>query len=224
MKPILSCLLLISFLGLYTCRNDQDLVCTDENTKKVCQAAKDFFYFKKGSWWVYKEQITGATDSVWVSEDSQMRDNPSNSAKRTCHCGWGECQESQVVKFESQKYNNTTNEYIFAYEIGAHLSDAKTEVDEGHGTMDYFYQEAVRVMFDENCSPEDLDVDSHHNEKLDSIEVAGTIYREIIHSFYTSASHNPDWLIEAWYAKKFHLVKFRDSKGTWELEKCNIVQ
>src|SRR4051812_32716322 len=105
MRPLFLGLLFISLITLYTCRNDNNLVCTDKNTVKLCQAAKDFFFFKKGSWWVYKEQLTGVTDSVWVSEDSDIKENESASAKRACNCGWGKCDESLQVRFENKTYN-----------------------------------------------------------------------------------------------------------------------
>jgi hypothetical protein len=199
-------------------------VCTDENTIKVCQAARDFFYFKKGTWWVYKEQLTGATDSIWVSEDNVVVENGSNSAKRTCHCGWGKCQENIQVRFENKAHNKDSNENMYVYIIGTDLSDGITHVDEINGASEYLFVQLLRATFNEECHPISLNIDSRQNEKIDSINVLGVTYKEVIHSHYTSSSHSSDWLLEGWYAKNFHLVKFRDSKGTWELEKCNIVQ
>ena len=52
--------------------------CKDKNKKAYCEenpsqcqsvlAAKDFFLFKEGSWWVYEEETSHERDSVYVTE------------------------------------------------------------------------------------------------------------------------------------------------------------
>jgi hypothetical protein len=221
MKPLFNALLFISLLALYTCRNDEDLVCTDKNTYKIHPRALDFFFFKEGSWWVYEERTFGYRDSIWAARDQIKSVNPPNSGKRTCKCGWGHCVQEANTYFENEKFNlNTTGGFLFAYNLGVAPFDQSVEIIDDGGT--YFTSEYKRWVVKNGVITSGSD--KIQLEALDSILVNGTLYKDIIHTWYEDPGSANDWLLEAWYAKNFHLVKFRDSKGIWELQKCNIIQ
>lgn len=45
---------------------DEKTVCTAQNTVYVPKDMKDRFFFKEGSYWIYKNLATSETDSIWV--------------------------------------------------------------------------------------------------------------------------------------------------------------
>lgn len=62
---------LVLFTILFTqCRKDKSIPFCEQYPDQCVSMhrIKDHYYFKKGSWWVYQEQNTGAIDSQWVSK------------------------------------------------------------------------------------------------------------------------------------------------------------
>lgn len=68
MKTIVIILLgpLVYFIS--SCK--EDFECKNENTVPIPQFMKDFFYYKQGTWWVYKNIKTNTYDSMWLSQNS----------------------------------------------------------------------------------------------------------------------------------------------------------
>ncbi|MFN5983333.1 MAG: hypothetical protein ACK46Y_07395 [Fluviicola sp.] len=70
MKVTLSFSLLLLFLQSCKDKNNVDNSINCSTNPSECQyvkEAKDFFYFKVGSWWVYEEEISLVKDSVFVT-------------------------------------------------------------------------------------------------------------------------------------------------------------
>jgi hypothetical protein len=209
-------------LFLSTCKSEQDLVCTDQNTIKVSEPALDYFFFKEGTWWVYREINTNETDSVWVTRNSESRDNL-YQLKADCHCGKGKCTQNIRYQIEDSAHNdkNSTG-FLYGYLLGAFLAENKTDIEEVAGGS-YFFPNGVRMLYDEDLrkfvSASDFQV-----ENLDSVTLNGVVYENVLHGFYAKKSV-PDWLNEGWYAPNLNLVKYTKSDGsTWELINYHIVK
>jgi len=56
-------LLLLTFIFLIGCKKDKG---SDQTVKYLSKDLKDYAYFKKGTWWVYKEDSSQAIDSIVV--------------------------------------------------------------------------------------------------------------------------------------------------------------
>lgn len=70
--------LFLVFLSINSCCRKQECKCEDEWGQRVEDCTpkhygpyylgevKDYLYFKKGSWWVYKNSLSGETDSIYT--------------------------------------------------------------------------------------------------------------------------------------------------------------
>ncbi len=70
-KNFLSCVFIgVLLLGGCKCKDNKnpDTTCTEANTVKLPQDAIDRFFFKTGSYWIYKDSLSNLTDSFWLNE------------------------------------------------------------------------------------------------------------------------------------------------------------
>ena len=218
-KILLLCLLSIFLL---TCKkDDSDLVCTDANTIKPAKDAIDYFYFKKGTWWLYKEDSTMITDSIWISRDSIYPENYT-SLKQHCGCGTGKCSNHYLITFSNRIHNPSTGKPLNGIGIVTSFSSGEGDVLEG---SDYCYLgSGIRIAYktDKYRTPTDQGAIL---ENIDSIKVSSHVFKDIIHQYYPSQNNIPDWLHEAWYARNMYLVKYRKYDGTnWSLINYHIVK
>lgn len=217
-------LVVLIFCGFVfsTCRKEENLVCTDKNTVKIAQHAKDYFYFKEGTWWVYEEENSQIRDSIWLTDGSRHFENPWEY-KKYCHCNKGKCIEAAYLTFENAQYNGSTGiECLYRYTITAGFTEGKAGVSGGNGTK-YFNTYESRLRY-ENGLPASPTEAGGIVENLPSINIKGKEFKEIMHIYYPQEGVQ-DWLQEAWYAKNIYLVKFRlNDNTTWNLVKYNIVK
>src|SRR5690349_4750455 len=105
MKSLILSLFFASLFFNAACQSEKKKVreCTEENTIKMPKHAWDFLIFKQGSWWVYKEEKTGARDSVWVSRFVRNLDD-AEQENRACACNIDSCLEKVRLAFASTRY------------------------------------------------------------------------------------------------------------------------
>ncbi len=61
-------LFILSFLFAFTsCKKDEDTPPVVRTDVLVSSSLKDWGYFKKGSYWIYKDSIDNSLDSVYVT-------------------------------------------------------------------------------------------------------------------------------------------------------------
>ena len=220
-KKILFLSLLFALLS--TCKkSDFNLECTDANTVKSPKDALDYFYFKEGTWWLYREDSTGLTDSVWVSHSTMNSENPT-SLKRACGCGHGKCVQNILIIFENRLHNSSLGEHLNGISIGPTNFDP-TQGDVTEGSDYCFLGSGVRMSFLYSHFKSPTDQGSIL-ENLDSIKVAGHFFKNIIHQYYPNQNNIPDWLHESWYARGIYLIKYKKYDGTnWSLIDYHIVK
>jgi hypothetical protein len=57
-------------ISLVTSSCKEKFECSTSNNVPVPQIMKDYFYYKEGNWWVYKNVKNNAIDSMWVWQSS----------------------------------------------------------------------------------------------------------------------------------------------------------
>ncbi len=70
MNRIISSLLLILCAYLIVSCSKSNFECSSANTVNIPQVMKDYFYYKEGSWWVYKNIKNNTYDSMWVFQST----------------------------------------------------------------------------------------------------------------------------------------------------------
>ena len=212
----------LTSLFLLTCKkDDSDLVCTDANTIRSPQEALDYFYFKKGTWWLYQEDSTGLTDSIWVSEDLRNSDNLA-SLKYHCGCGYGKCVENIIITLENRIHNSSNGTFLI--KMGPTSSLTLGNADIGEYSDFYFLASGRRLKYQNYHHTQQTD-NGAVIEDIDSLNVKGQVFKNLVHLYYPNQNNIPDWLHEAWYAKNIYLVKYRRFDGTnWSLIDYHIVK
>lgn len=218
----LFCICLLAFI-FTTCHKEENLKCTEKNTIKVIQHARDFFYFKQGSWWVYEEETTKLRDSIWVEKTAENTYVPEGGIQRTCNCGWGKCEEKLGVRFVNKNHNKTNNDRLFGYGIMSDIVEEGTAIRSSGGH--YFSLSDIRLAYDKHGNiVEPLPFDASL-ERINSMQIEGKTYEDIIRIYYQEGKGDGDWLEEGFFAKNIHLIKYRRSDSTtWNLVKYNIVK
>jgi hypothetical protein len=72
--------------------------CNKRNRVEIPQKVKDYFSFKEGTYWVYQNQKTLATDSHWVCESYLGTKEIKGNSGEKCHCFSGTCYENMEMK------------------------------------------------------------------------------------------------------------------------------
>lgn len=203
--------------------------CKESNTVKIPQHALDFFYFKVGSWWVYKCLQTGERDSVWVSEDALVADKY-KANKQDCNCGWGDCYQTAHTYFKSTKSENAGKilffDYLFAFSrIGVNENERLFEIRESFRLYSNSYP-GYKMQYDGNNKYIPASELNAEISNLKSLEILGVTHTDILKYSFPGNPNPPDWLYEAYYAKNIHLIKYRlhSDSSEWELENFNIVK
>ena len=217
-------ILFLSLVALFllTCKkDDSNLVCSDANTIKPPKDALDYFYFKEGTWWLYQEDSTGLTDSVWVSHSTMNQENLTAS-KRACNCGHGSCTQHAIVTFSNRAHNANTDKPLNGIGIRSSFTLGLSDISEG---SDFCFLGSGFRWWYKNYKAQSPTDQGAILENLDSIVVKGKIFKDIIHHYYPIQTNIPDWLHEAWYARNIYLVKYRKYDGTnWSLIDYHIVK
>ena len=215
----------------FTCHRENwgGPICKESNTIKIPQHALDYFYFKTGSWWVYKCVQTGERDSVWVSE-GELKADKYKVDKKECDCGWGKCYQVAHTYFKSSRSEKLGVllfiDYLFAFSrISKNESERLCEVRESFRLYENSYP-GYKMQYDGKNAFEPFSGLNAQVENIDQLQILGNTFSKILKYSYPNNPDPPDWIYEAWFARNIHLVKYRLHKDNtiWELEKYNIVQ
>lgn len=68
-NKLLSLFLILFTFFIVACSKDK-IECSSTNTVNIPQVMKDFFFYKEGTWWVYKNVKDNTFDSMWVRQSS----------------------------------------------------------------------------------------------------------------------------------------------------------
>ena len=222
-KNILSkliCAAMISLIAFGCNRLDTSLKCSDANTIKLPKDMLDFFYFKRGTYWVYQKDSTDQIDSVWVVDDNMGTEDP-KSAKQDCGCGQGKCYQTAGCVFnstESVKANRNMLIYKFFYSAidPQHLSSNISETY-FNGTEEYaayhYYNNDTILLPNSHCVA----------NKIHSYTNGNKIYNDCLYIKYDNTVFN--WNKEIIYSRNIGMIKYiKGDNTTWQLVRYKIVK
>jgi hypothetical protein len=180
------------------------------------------FYFKEGTYWIYKNIETGELDSMWVwsGENSISRVNPKWYTK-----GLNKCYETFSYLVKNKNYNN--NSYYSGIGVIIHPTDGFKRLDElfeitETSPLNNFrgdYRIASRGnQYETQSEAEIIIIDS-------LVSTQGNIFKDIVQLEYPNGNTN-DINSKMFYAKNIGLIKFERSsdKSIWELIRYKINQ
>ena len=95
-------LLILLVLSTYSCSKTKltNTDCTDSNTLFMPDVPKSFFAFKPGTWWVYEDLINHTFDSVWVGENTSVKQTMTTDDGNSSRCV-----EINTTRLYNKKYN-----------------------------------------------------------------------------------------------------------------------
>ena len=97
-------LLIFAVLVLFGCEKPQSPINID-----LPPAFKDWLYFKEGSYWIYRDILTGKEDSVWI--DTSYINKECYQERRS---NITECEDKMYV-FQKSTFNNILLKYVSVY-------------------------------------------------------------------------------------------------------------
>jgi len=195
-----------------------DTICTDENTIKFPQDGVDRFFFKTGSYWVYKDSIDGLLDSVWVTEATEGRMDMRKKNYKTK----GKCYEFKKIKVESNR--NSQYHINFAEQTSPYGSTYEEE---------YFYIDILlphssliytRLRYKgENIDTAEV-IENNKLSLVDSIKVLDHTFTNVLRIENPQGGIEPNAIM--YYSKYNGLVKYKEKKSghVWELLRYNTIK
>ncbi len=203
-------------------KNPTDISCDSTNTVLIPEDMKARFYFKQGTYWIYKNIDNGEIDSMWVWKGDNIISNV-NSKWYTK--GLNKCYESFSCFIQNTNYN--VNKYYSTIGISIHPQDELNRKDElfeitETSPINNFrgdFRIAIRgIKYETQTDAEILFEDSIiTNSKI--------LYKNILNLKYPLTNTN-DIYSNMYYAKNIGLVKFvrSNDNSTWELIRYKINQ
>jgi hypothetical protein len=224
MKNLISIIsYLASFLCLISCNKQNnihtppELKCESSNTAYLPSEIRSRFYFKVGSWWVYKNINNTDIDTVKVIRLDRYIKQPLPEQ-------WGDipnkCYEWIRVAYHPLKY--------FDYTTSVDFTRPKPSMDSTKEeyliTDDYIYDNQVLSSYKFRYKGAELLIgqDGGRFEIISSMLIESKKYTDIIK--YNTNS-NFDYITEAYYAKDYGIIKMTRLDGTsWELINSSIIK
>jgi hypothetical protein len=196
----------------------QETICTAENSILFPQDAKDRFFFKDSSYWVYKDSITGAEDSIWTYNNSRLSivdmEKMYSASKGKCYEG-GTCFFNSLL---SGKFSMIFNP--IASPLGTPYSKEVFSLEiEQPGNIVFFFT-SLRGNNYSNAAAED-----HGSvDTIASLTIQNKTFNDVLRKT-NSGSMYPDMFNSSYYVKHVGLVKFvRNDKSVWELVRYKTKQ
>ena len=214
---IVLCIDLAAFSGCRDRKNEeQPALCTAENTIPFPEDALDRFYFKTGTYWVYKELSTGNQDTIRVKETIKNTD-PVNE-KVFGEYKTEKCYELYTMTIQSDLYGK----YLRHLELLLPYDGFDYDKESFRITEIWAQEFSYKADITGNVYRE-LNGDGNSVTLLDSLVTPDTTYKNVL--FIKKKDGHWDYLDEAWYVKGPGLVKYKRKDGTeWELVKSEIIQ
>lgn len=205
-------------------KNEPETVCTPQNTAYFPQDAKDRFFFKEGTWWVYENSDTKETDSIWVTNASFRYWSADNMEDGNIK---NKCYETGRIEIYSL-YNGIKTHLVqrsFSYiggKPGINPAQEHFTLDDAIPMFDF------RPVYRFDIFGEQYQTPNQESAEItfkDSIEVNGELYNNVLHYYYPNGVSPHDYLEEAWYAKNVGTIKYiSKDHSTWILVKSKIIQ
>ena len=194
--------------------------CDIQNTAYIPTDAKSRFYFKDGTWWVYKNVNNNEFDTIIVK-------SLYNTIEPTWTQRYGtkyknKCYERVAYRITSNKYgwHDVDIDFINPYQqqdstIEQYFITESSSDIENFVTYRWEYRGGLLID----------SLSSGLKERLKIITINNKTYSDIIYYKYKPGFEAGDYLNEAWYANRVGLIKVVRKDGTiWEIVQSNIIQ
>jgi hypothetical protein len=196
---------------------EEKITCTPANTAYIPSDARSRFFFREGSWWVYKNVGNEELDTVKVIQSSLPTGKPIPEL-------WGDipnkCYERSIVMFQPQKH--------FRYTTRVEFAKAKQEIDSSNEIYqiidDYTFDASARVSYKFVYKGSTIypNQDSGFIAHIDSMQIAAKMYYDIL---YYETQNLSDYITSIYYAAGVGTIKMRRTDGTtWELVNSKTIQ
>ncbi len=217
MKTILYLTVLI-YLLLSNCTNrKQRIACRKGNRIEIAQKVKDYFYFKPGTYWVYQNQTTLATDSHWVCNSYIGTESLEKSG---CNCYQKQCYENMSVEILNNKYNECHNKVYLVYYINLDLNRVQNYTKDNYWFGLQTGRKTVGVSF---FYPDDkwvnIGLKDTNNYKIDNINYTECIIERTRPSIVFDHSY------EIVMNRGIGIISYLDTANVrWNLLRHNIIK
>lgn len=206
--------MIVCSISVNSCK--EKFECSTNNNVPIPQIMKDYFYYKEGTWWVYKNKKNNTYDSMWVSQSS------SNNYRGQGGEGFGsteKCYErivmgiqqrgsDSVSKFSLWDLSNFVLNNNNRFAFGVFWRDIATTAN-----LD------LNLFFTSNQLETYNSVRQISSVYIDSATVQNKIYNNLIEVKGSNYIHY--WL----FSKHSGLVKYIDrDSNQWELIEYSAIQ
>lgn len=192
-----------------SCDNCKITECNDSNTEeRIANVTKNYFYFKKGSWWVYENEISNERDSMFVVIDEFKKFYISEA----CQCDEKifvkthsstddslryntECLGDQTISFSKYKLHSTNKEFAYRFK---ELNDSSLSLTNQHYGI-------ITLL------PE--------------YKGANEVFKNVYRCYYNIT--RKDFYNDSYYAPNVGLIRFAYNDGDssyWNLIKYHVIQ
>ncbi len=202
---------------------ESSISCDSVNSVYIPEDMKARFYFKEGTYWIYKNINTGETDSVWV----YISNNGIGTVNRKVYSyGWNKCYEVFFYQTYNKKYFNQGIYYeqigISLYpKDGNNLTNEIFEIQQLSPATNYRGSYHIYVEGNEYFNDQGAVI-----QNLDSIITSeNSVYKDILNIYYPFGTTR-DIYNNMYYSKNIGLIKFELSSdnSVWELIRFHIIQ
>ncbi|MFN4084241.1 MAG: hypothetical protein ACK4K9_11470 [Bacteroidia bacterium] len=197
--------------------------CDSTNTVLIAEDMKARFYFKEGTYWIYKNIATNETDSMWVWY-SQVGVIPVN--KKVFAHGWNKCYEYFDLRVKNKIYFKN-DKYYSNYGIVLHPIDEINSQNELFEISEISplnnFRDNFRIGLRGNKYETQTDAEVFFEDSI--ITKENLVFKNILNLKYPFTNTN-DIYSDMYYAKNIGLVKFERStdNSVWELIRYKINQ
>ncbi len=197
------------------CNKTEDYECTPENTVRLPEDVLARFCFKEGSYWIYKDSVSGVKDSFWIEKfyhgiDKVHKKDWGNTKKCTEVFGYSLVSEL----YGESRMSSVINDLNISIEKNSYRIMDVSEVINN----DWVYRTTLH-----GNSYDSINGSGAIQEIIDKITVYYGFYYNILRIYYANPTY--DYLLDTYYVRNIGLVKFKRKDGTiWELVRYNIVQ
>lgn len=112
---------------------------------------------------------------------------------------------------------------IYIYSINSGVVKEGTTITSSGGA--YFSVSPTRIAYNKDGNIIDPLPFDASMQNIDSMEIKGKMYRDVLRIYYEGDKGYGDWLQDGYFAKNIHLIRYRrNDSTTWNLVRYNIVK
>ena len=181
----------------------------------VSNEMKEWFSFQKGSYWVYKDDSTGALDSAFVTANNDFINDYKDYSKTTMKAEW------VIIYFNSKFLNNFFIQYVYCegpnlFTVGSHLQSLPGQTESG-GDIGYFPGWPSNTKIIPNCWKGEVFL--YRNipaDTINNIPYSNLLYAE--DQRVDSSLTNPDYYLRKMYfVKHIGIIKYYEISKSFNI-------